>query len=57
MLGLDGGIEILIVLGIVVALLFLVPKKLPDLMRGLGRSIGEFKKARTEIEQEIREGK
>ncbi|MDB6070599.1 MAG: hypothetical protein JWL81_1770, partial [Verrucomicrobiales bacterium] len=28
-------------------------KKLPEFARGLGKSMGEFKKARNEFEQEI----
>ncbi len=36
-----------------VVLLLFGPKKLPDLARGLGRSIGEFKRAKQEFEQEI----
>jgi sec-independent protein translocase protein TatA len=38
---------------IVVVLLF-GAKKLPELARGLGQSLGEFKKARDEFERELR---
>jgi sec-independent protein translocase protein TatA len=38
---------------IVVVLLF-GAKKLPELARGLGQSLGEFKKARNEFERELR---
>jgi len=52
--GLPGGPEwILIVL--VVILLF-GAKKIPELARGLGRGIREFKDATKEIKNEIEEG-
>ncbi len=41
-----------IVIFIVVLLLF-GAKKIPELARGLGKSMGEFKKAREEFEREI----
>jgi len=41
-----GGQELLIVLAII--LLLFGAKKLPDLARSLGRSLGEFKKGRAE---------
>ena len=31
-------------------------KKLPQLARGIGKSMGEFKKAREEFEDEIKKG-
>jgi len=34
-------------------LLLFGAKKLPELARGIGKSMGEFKKARTEFEDEI----
>ena len=37
----------------VVILLLFGAKKLPELARGIGKSMGEFKKARNEFEQEI----
>lgn len=47
-----GGQEILIVLLI---LLFLFgAKKLPQLARGMGKSLGEFKKAREEFDDEVK---
>tara|TARA_B100001123_G_scaffold269188_1_gene299570 strand:+ start:411 stop:692 length:282 start_codon:yes stop_codon:yes gene_type:complete len=47
-----GGMEIALIF--VVILLFFGPKKLPDLFRSFGKSIKEFKKASTEIEDDIR---
>ena len=44
--------EMVIVL--VVALLIFGPKKLPELFRSFGKSIKEFKKASSEIEDDIR---
>lgn len=37
----------------VVVLLLFGAKKLPELARGVGKSMGEFKKAREEFEREI----
>ncbi len=49
--GMPGGQEwFLIFLAI---LLLFGAKKLPEFARGLGRSMGEFKKARQEFEHEI----
>lgn len=48
-----GGPELLIVL--VVILIFFGPKKLPDLSRAIGKSIGEFKKGRQELDEEVKE--
>ncbi len=49
-LGLGNQELILIFLAI---LLLFGAKKLPELARGLGKSMGEFKKARQEFEHEI----
>ena len=46
-----GGQEIVIIFLIV--LLLFGAKKLPELARGIGKSMGEFKKARDEFEKEI----
>jgi TatA/E family protein of Tat protein translocase len=46
-----GTTEILIILFIV--LLLFGAKKLPELARGLGKSMTEFKKASTELEREV----
>ena len=46
-----GGQEIMIIFLIV--LLLFGAKKLPELARGIGKSMGEFKKAREDFEKEI----
>ena len=46
------GTSEMIMIFIVVLLLF-GAKKLPELARGVGKSMGEFKKAREEFEREI----
>lgn len=50
--GLPGGPEVLVVLFVI--LLLFGAKKLPDLSRALGRSLGEFKKGKEDLEREIR---
>ncbi len=47
-----GTTELMIIL--LVVLLLFGPKKLPELARGMGRSIREFKKATSEIEEDIK---
>ena len=51
MFGLGTG-EILIILFVV--LLLFGAKKLPELARGLGKGMNEFKKAQNEIKEEIK---
>lgn len=51
-IGMPGWPEIVFILAIVV--LLFGAKKLPELARGLGQSLGEFKKARDEFEREVR---
>lgn len=46
------GTPEMIMIFIVILLLF-GAKKLPELARGVGKSMGEFKKARDEFEKEI----
>ena len=46
-----GGPELLVIL--VVALLILGPKKLPELMRSLGKATSEFRKAARDVEREF----
>ena len=43
-----GPLELFVVF--VVALIVIGPKKLPDLARALGRAIGEFKRATSELQ-------
>ena len=52
MFGMPGGWEILLIL--VVLLLLFGGKKLPELARGLGKSINEFRRGRDELAREIR---
>lgn len=53
LLGMPGGTELIIIL--VVILLFFGGKKIPDLMRGLGKGVKEFKDAKdTSVNKEIR---
>lgn len=49
-----GGQEMVLIF--VVILLLFGAKKIPELARGLGKSMGEFKKAREEFEREIVKG-
>jgi sec-independent protein translocase protein TatA len=49
-----GGGELIVILFVV--LLLFGGKKIPELMRGLGRGIREFNNAKNSIEDEIKEG-
>lgn len=49
-----GGPEMAVIF--VLLLLLFGAKKLPELARGMGKSLGEFKKARQEFEEEIQRG-
>lgn len=53
-LGIPGGSEWLIIL--VVVLLLFGGKKIPELMRGLGKGIREFNTAKDTITKELEEG-
>lgn len=55
MFGSLGGGEILVIL--LVVLLFFGAKKIPELARGIGQGINEFRKASDQIKKEIEEGK
>lgn len=46
-----GGPEMMVIF--VIILLLFGAKKIPELARGLGKSMGEFKKAREDFEREI----
>jgi sec-independent protein translocase protein TatA len=52
--GLPGGPELLIVL--LIAVLLFGANKIPDLARSGGQAIGEFKRGRQELEEEIKRG-
>ncbi len=49
-----GGWELLLIMAVL--LLFFGANKIPELARGLGRGIREFKDATREIKKEIEEG-
>jgi len=49
-----GGWEILLIM--LILLIFFGAKKIPELARGLGRGIREFKDATSEIKKEIEDG-
>ncbi|HFA49870.1 MAG TPA: twin-arginine translocase TatA/TatE family subunit [Bacteroidetes bacterium] len=51
---LPGGGELFIILFVV--LLLFGGKKIPELMRGVGKGIKEFNNAKSSIEEEIKEG-
>ncbi len=50
---LPGGFEWIVILIIIAVLLLFGPQKLPELARGVGRALGEFRRGRMEIEREI----
>jgi len=47
------GIEWIIVLIILAILLLFGPAKLPELARGIGRALGEFRRGKMEVERQI----
>lgn len=49
-----GGTEILVIL--LVILLFFGARKIPELARGIGQGINEFRKASDQIKKEIEDG-
>ncbi|YCM45944.1 twin-arginine translocase TatA/TatE family subunit [Verrucomicrobiaceae bacterium 227] len=53
-LGTLGAQEMVLIF--LILLLLFGAKKLPQLARGIGKSVGEFRKAREEFEDEIRKG-
>ena len=53
MFGNIGAGELLVIA--LVALLIFGPKKLPELLKGLGKGLREFKKAVNQVEEEIKD--
>ena len=53
-LGLPGGAEWIVI--ILVILLLFGGRKIPELMRGIGKGIREFNNARNNLSDEIKEG-
>lgn len=53
LLGIIGGREIIIIL--IIVLVLFGGKKIPELMRGLGKGVKEYKNAVSNIESEIKE--
>ena len=51
MFGNVGGSELFLILLIV--LIFFGPKKLPDLAKGLGHAMREFRKATRDVQEEV----
>lgn len=51
---LPGGTELIVI--VFVILLLFGGRKIPELMRGLGKGIREFNSAKASIETEIKEG-
>ncbi len=47
------GIEWIILLVIIAVVLLFGPQKVPELARGVGRALGEFRRGRMEVEREI----
>jgi sec-independent protein translocase protein TatA len=50
---LPQGFEWIIILIIIAVLLLFGPQKLPELFRGVGRAMGEFRRGKMEVEREI----
>ncbi len=54
LLSMPGGTEWVLIL--LVVLLFFGGKKIPDLMRGIGRGVREFNDAKESVKKELDEG-
>ena len=54
LLSMPGGSEWILIL--LVVLLFFGGKKIPDLMRGIGKGVREFNDAKTNVKDQIAEG-
>jgi sec-independent protein translocase protein TatA len=48
-----GGPEIVVII-LIIVILFFGAKKIPELAKGLGRAMGEFKRGRAEVEDEMK---
>lgn len=53
-MGMPGGIEIIII--VLIILLLFGAKRIPELARGIGQGIQEFRKASDDIKKEIDKG-
>jgi sec-independent protein translocase protein TatA len=51
LIGILGGQEIILIL--VIILVLFGGKKIPELMRGLGKGVNEYKKAKNEVLEDI----
>jgi len=47
------GIELIVLLIIIAILLLFGPSKLPELARGIGKALGEFRRGKMEVERQI----
>jgi len=54
LIGLPGGMELVII--VFVVLLLFGGKKIPELMRGLGKGIREFNDAKAQVKGELERG-
>jgi len=54
LLGMPGGPELIIILFVV--LLLFGGRKIPELMRGIGKGVREFNTARASLEDELQKG-
>ncbi|MBY5957636.1 twin-arginine translocase TatA/TatE family subunit [Membranicola marinus] len=54
LIGMPGGVELIII--VFVVLLLFGGRKIPELMRGLGKGIKEFNTARSSLEDELQKG-
>lgn len=52
---LPSGFEWIIIAVIIIVLLLFGPQKLPELARGVGRALGEFRRGKMQVEQQISE--
>jgi sec-independent protein translocase protein TatA len=49
-----GGPEIVVII-LIIVILFFGAKKIPELAKGLGRAMGEFKRGRAEVDREMQQ--